>query len=71
MKKSILNMGKALSKEEQKTIQGGTIYRCGSSVPASVCIRKCREYTKNRDCERLRNECRVNIRCTNIDDNLF
>lgn len=71
MKKQMLNLGVILSKQEQKTVQGGSIYRCGSNVPPATCQRKCREYTQNRDCVRLRNECRVNIKCTNLDDEIL
>lgn len=71
MKKTILQLGKILSKQEQKTIQGGSIYRCGANIPPATCQEKCRRYTENRDCARLKRECRVNIRCTGLDENLF
>jgi hypothetical protein len=70
MKKQILNIGEALTRAEQQTINGGSIYRCGSSVPPDLCIKKCREYTQNNDCARLKRECKVAIKCTNLDDSL-
>jgi hypothetical protein len=41
MKKSILNLGKALNKAEQKSINGGRGAECGIGYSWDSCVMKC------------------------------
>jgi hypothetical protein len=41
MKKSILNLGKALNKAEQKSINGGRGAECGKGYSWDSCVMKC------------------------------
>ena len=51
MKKSILNLGKALNKVEQKNVNGGTQYYCpGGYNPPGVVLPRCPAFCIQGNC---------------------
>jgi hypothetical protein len=68
MKKQILNIGEALTRAEQQTINGGSIYRCRLRVTQETCDRLCKALSEKKDCKGLLRDCGVAVKCLGDED---